>query len=184
MVRGSRLLGSNGRALELIHSRHSRKPSCGARRGRCRALPPAVTSLHTYASDHGRSRGNSRPPATPCCGVHFGLFVTQTGHVTRLPRFVAIRPLPRIRYWLRSQLLLSTAPPPHWPRRRLPTLYSSQGFAAGGGLLSYGTNYPAAYAQVGTSAAGHKARAGHEFEDCKGARPHGAPVHYSRALIR
>jgi putative ABC transport system substrate-binding protein len=34
-------------------------------------------------------------------------------------------------------------------RHKIPTAYPTREFAAGGGLLSYGTNYPAAYAQVG-----------------------------------
>jgi len=34
-------------------------------------------------------------------------------------------------------------------RHKIPTAYPIREFAAGGGLVSYGTNYPAAYAQVG-----------------------------------
>jgi putative ABC transport system substrate-binding protein len=34
-------------------------------------------------------------------------------------------------------------------RHKIPTAYPTREFAVGGGLLSYGTNYPAAYAQVG-----------------------------------
>jgi putative ABC transport system substrate-binding protein len=34
-------------------------------------------------------------------------------------------------------------------RHKIPTVYPIREFAAGGGLVSYGTNYPEAYGQVG-----------------------------------
>jgi putative ABC transport system substrate-binding protein len=34
-------------------------------------------------------------------------------------------------------------------RHKIPTVYPTRQFAAGGGLVSYGTNYPKAYGQVG-----------------------------------
>jgi putative ABC transport system substrate-binding protein len=66
-------------------------------------------------------------------------------------------------------------------RHAVPAIYPRSQFMAVGGLMSYGSNIVDGWRQAGiyagricrlTGAAEHKNRAGHQSQDCEGARPH------------